>query len=136
MCRLTTMNNIPIDINNRLVKLLPGVYYMLELRSTWDLISISEQSLAVFGFTPNEIFKEVRILTRTIIHPDDLAMVEHKKKDSLMADMLFSIEYRIRDKKGDIRYVRDQYTCYINDEDVWVMEGYICTPAFNIPSRA
>lgn len=115
----------PIDTNNRLMKLLPGVYYSLELHKTWELISISEQSQKLFGYTPDEVFTGSRVLTEKIIHKDDLSAVEHKKQNSLMPDTLFSIEYRITSKNGDIRSVRDQYTCYISDDGVWMMEGYI-----------
>lgn len=115
----------PIDINNRLVKLLPGVYYSLELREKWELISVSEQSRKLFGYSPEEVFTGPRVLTEKIIHKDDLAAVEQKKQNSLMPDTLFSMEYRLKCKNGDIKYIRDQYTCYIGDEGTWMMEGYL-----------
>jgi len=114
-----------IDTNNKLIKLLPGVYYHAELRDTWQMVSTSEQSLTLFGYTQSEIFLDSQLLTETIIHPDDLCIVVSKKKNSLMADTLFCVEYRIITKNGTTRYVRDQYTCYINDVETWTMEGYI-----------
>jgi PAS domain S-box-containing protein len=89
------------------------------------LISISDQSGRLFGYTPNEVFTGSRVLTEKIIHEDDLAAVEHKKLNSLMSDTLFNIEYRIKCRDGGIKHVRDQYTCYISEDGVWTMEGYI-----------
>lgn len=115
----------PIDINNRLVRLLPGVYYLLELQNNWELISVSEQSRSIFGYTPNEMFACSNLFAEKCIHPDDVENVVSKKKRSLLADTLFNIEYRVKCKNGDIKYVRDQYTCYINEDGTWIMEGYI-----------
>jgi PAS domain-containing protein len=117
--------NPPIDINNKLVKLLPGVYYMLEFFESWEILAVSEQSKALFGYSQHEIVSVECLFTESIIHPQDLSYVTSKKKQSLMEDVLFNIEYRIRSNNGDIKFVRDQYTCYINEDGRWIMEGYI-----------
>jgi PAS domain S-box-containing protein len=117
--------NPPIDTNNRLVKLLPGVYYLLELFDDWRMVSVSDNSTEIFGYTPNEIISWPQLITDKVIHVDDLQSVIAKKRNSLMDDTLFAIEYRIKCKNGDVKYVRDQFTCYISDDGRWTMEGYI-----------
>jgi hypothetical protein len=61
------------------------------------------------------MYSDPELLTEKIIHEDNQGVVSLYKKQSLITDTSFSIEYRVKMKNGDIKFVKDQYTCYINE---------------------
>lgn len=110
---------------SRLAQLLPGVYYVLERTDRWEVRSASEQTMKLFGYSPDEVMMMSRSFLEMIIYPEDLSMVQAKKRESTNEHKLYELEYRVRTKTGLIRYAIDKYTCFKNEKGVLVMEGYI-----------
>ena len=105
--------------------MLPGVYYTLRFHNPgWEVVSITHQSAELFGYLPEEVYSISFNFLRTIIFTEDLQMVYDNKKAAFEENKLFVLEFRIKTKAGDIKYVRDQYTCYQQDH-FWIMEGYL-----------
>jgi PAS domain S-box-containing protein len=111
--------------NSRLARLLPGVYYILERTDQWEVKSLTGQSSTLFGYTMEEVISAARSFLEMIIVPEDIEMVQKKKRASTNETTLYELEYRIRTKTGRIKYVVDKYTCYRDEWGVLVMEGYI-----------
>jgi PAS domain S-box-containing protein len=111
--------------NCRLFQQLPGVYYTLRfVNLRWEVISVSHQSLKFFGYTQEEVYAISTSFLDTIILPEDRQMVTDTKKVAFNEEKLFELEFRIKTKLGEVKYVRDQYLCYAESGD-WVMEGYL-----------
>lgn len=109
----------------RLFDMLPGVYYILKFHDPgWEVTNVSNQSTGLLGYSPEEVYSISFNFLRTIIFPEDLQMVYDSKKAAFEQDKLFVAEFRIRTKAGEIKYVRDQYTCYSQD-GFRIMEGYL-----------
>ena len=114
----------PITFSNRLVKLLPGVYYTLHFTTQWEVWNVSQQTESLLGYTPEEVCAHSKTFLETVIYREDLAMVYARKRQSTEVEELHLLEYRIITKTGEIKYVRDQYTSY-EEEGLLIIEGYI-----------
>ena len=64
------------------------------------------------GYTPNEICSRADIRTVSI-HPDDLAGVNHAYSRLFTEKQAYDVEYRVRRKDGEWRWVHDRaFACY------------------------
>lgn len=110
---------------SKLFDLLPGVYYHLKYERRWEIVDVSHQTVSLLGYCHEEIFEIPHEFLAKIIHPEDLSMINHKKKQVFRSGELFVDEYRIITKCGELKFVRDQYTCFRDPAGVWLMEGYL-----------
>jgi len=109
----------------KLFQHLPGVYYILRYSNLhWEVTNITHQSERLFGYSQQEVYTIASTFLQTIILPEDLQMVVDNKKIAFQAEELFDLEFRIKTKSGEVKFVRDQYTVYADGEE-WIMEGYI-----------
>ncbi|MBL0740490.1 PAS domain-containing protein [Chryseolinea lacunae] len=115
----------PPDFRSKLIQQLPGVYYMVQYTDHWEVISATEQTSELLGFTPREIYIMSCNFFERVIHPEDFTMVSERKQNSFEEGKLFVLEYRIYDKFKSLKYVRDQYTCFKSSDGTWLMEGYL-----------
>ena len=114
-----------INSECKLFRHLPGVYYTLRYSNLqWSVVSITHQTVSLFGYTEQEVYACASTFLQTIILPEDFQMVRDRKKEAFETEGLFDLEFRIRTKNGEVRYVRDQYIVYGDGGD-WIMEGYI-----------
>jgi PAS domain S-box-containing protein len=109
----------------RLFHHLPGVYYTLKYNNVhWEVTGVTPQAESLFGYTRDEIFTMATTFLQTIILPEDFQMLIDSKKAAFQVEKLFNLEFRIRTKSGEVKFVRDQYMVY-PEGDHWIMEGYI-----------
>lgn len=116
---------LQIHGGSRLFDLLPGVYYHLKFQGRWEIVDVTDQTIPFLGYNPTEIYAMPHDFLSKIIHPEDLSMVNHRKKQVFQSDKLFVDEYRIVTKASEMKFVKDQYTCFQDDAGVWIMEGYL-----------
>lgn len=109
----------------RLFSHLPGVYYVLRFSEPhWNVVSVSDQSESLLGYTFEELNRISSGFLQTIILPEDFLMVRDAKKTAFQKETLCELEFRIRTKGGSTKFVHDQYIVYA-DGDGWIMEGYL-----------
>jgi PAS domain S-box-containing protein len=113
------------ECHSRLMPLLPGIYYVLKHNGHWEVVSVTEQSNTLFGYTQSEVDELSADLFRKLIHPDDYVFLREQKYSAMHEGKLYVSEYRMFTKQREVKYVRDQYTCYQKDGQ-WFMEGYVC----------
>src|SRR5689334_19248348 len=101
----------PHDFHSRLVQQLPGVYYVVRYTDHWEVISATEQTTGLLGYTPEEIYFMSCNFFERVIHPEDFSRLYEQKSNSFEEGKLFVAEYRVYDKFKSLKYVRDQYTC-------------------------
>jgi len=122
------MDNVavpPADCRSRLIRLLPGIYYQLRHNQRWEVISVTERSVSLLGYAPQEIYHLSSNLFEKVIHPDDFVALRDQKYQAMQEDKLYVSEYRMYSKLQEVKFVRDQYTCFEQDGQ-WFMEGYVC----------
>lgn len=95
------------------------ILYKLNVK-TGNYEYISSALAQLLGFTPEEFYAMKATEIMALLHPDDIG-----KADNIIAKMVkavpqlqteFIIEYRIRHKKGDYRWVSDKYKV-VSDEN-------------------
>ncbi|ACB77302.1 PAS/PAC sensor hybrid histidine kinase [Opitutus terrae PB90-1] len=88
-----------------LLHALPGVAY----RCTWrehldEVVFVSEGSLQLSGYAAEEFITR-QVFFRDLIHPEDLAVVRERTRAALTAKQEFEVEYRIRTRTGETKWV-------------------------------
>ncbi len=100
-----------------LVETLPATVFVDELDEQATNIYTSPQTLAMFGYSPQE-WKDIPDLWIRLIHPDDLDRVmeaQRRYKDG-GSEGMFDEEYRIVARDGRVGWVRDVAIVVRDDE--------------------
>jgi PAS domain S-box-containing protein len=104
---------------------LPGLVYRCPNLASWPFDFVSEGCFALTGYLATELLGQ-QIAYGDLIHPDDRQAVWRTVQDAVEADEAFVIEYRIRDKKGRERWVRERGRAVAEDgEGIAVLEGFV-----------
>jgi PAS domain S-box-containing protein len=105
---------------------LPGLVYRCPNLAPWPFDFVSEGCLAVTGYLANELMGPERIAYGDLIHPDDRLRVWETVQAAVERDETFVLEYRIRDKKGRERWVRERGRAVTEGgAGVAVLEGFV-----------
>jgi len=83
---------------------LPGMSFRCTYDDELSVLFVSEGALALTGWTAEE-FTSGRVHFRACIHPDDLSRVREVTRNALQEQKDFEVEYRIRMKSGDEKWV-------------------------------
>jgi len=104
---------------------LPGVAYRCANAPGWPFQFVSDGSVALTGYTPQELTNG-EILFGNLIHPDDQQKVWDIVQDAVPRDMSFDLEYRIRVKDGTEKWVfeRGRAVSSLQGESSF-LEGFI-----------
>lgn len=110
---------------SKLFDLLPGIYYHLRFNARWEIVDVTDRAVSLLGYSKEEIYRTPHEFLARIIHPEDISLINHRKKQVFHTGELFLDEYRVITKNGDVKFVRDQYTCFQDEHGTWLMEGYM-----------
>jgi two-component system cell cycle sensor histidine kinase/response regulator CckA len=83
---------------------LPGMAYRGTYEDEFDITFVSEGSLALTGYRPEE-FLSRRMHLRQIIHPEDLPRARQATRDALRDGREVEVEYRLRTRDGTEKWV-------------------------------
>ncbi|MFT5207055.1 MAG: diguanylate cyclase (GGDEF)-like protein/PAS domain S-box-containing protein [Candidatus Omnitrophota bacterium] len=93
-----------------LVSNIPGAvyHYIYDRHAGWSTDFLSDEILNITGY-PSSYFSDNDIQAFTqLVHEDDMELREQAINQALQDDCAFGIDYRIRDKSGCIRWIREQ----------------------------
>ncbi len=98
--------------NQRVLKTLlsnlPGMAYRCRADSQWTMVLVSEGSVGLTGYAPEELIENRDVSYDDVIYEDDRAMVQTCVLDAVKESRGFEMEYRIVTKAGDVRWVWEQ----------------------------
>lgn len=86
---------------------IPGMSYRCEERYPWAMEFVSDGCEALCGYD-REALEEHRVLWGELMHPADLDKVKEYVAETVEAGHRFDVEYRIRTKTGEERWVWDR----------------------------
>ena len=111
---------------------LPGMAYRCLNTPDWPMDFISEGAADLIGYRPEVLHPDGTLNFADFIHPEDKQRVWDTVQDKVQASSLFEIEYRVRTKSGEEKWVweRGRATPAETPEGV-VLEGFI----FDITDR-
>jgi len=99
-----------------LVANLPGAVYRFRIDDEWTLEFMSEVIEEITGFPPSYFIQNRVRPYRSIIHPDDLEMVEKAVREGLDPMQSIFVEYRIIDADGRIRWFLEKGQAIFSQE--------------------
>lgn len=99
-----------------LIQTLPGVVYCARVDENWTLEYASAGCQELTGYTPDELLHNNLVSFGVLIHPDDRALVRTQVLDALRRDRRYAIEYRIRHRNGEYRWVSERGALYRNTD--------------------
>jgi diguanylate cyclase (GGDEF)-like protein/PAS domain S-box-containing protein len=90
-----------------LINNVPGVIYTADPTSPWSPTLISDGARDLTGYPADE-FTSGRVAWAGIILPEDLEKLQHAVLRAYESRHLFSVDYRIMTREGDVRWVLDR----------------------------
>ncbi|HPO24610.1 MAG TPA: PAS domain S-box protein [Arenimonas sp.] len=105
---------------------LPGMAYRCQNDANYTMEFTSEGSLALTGYTPEELTENKVVAYGHLIHPHDLTLVWEKVQESIRAHTVFQMIYRIHTKDDQWKRVWEQGRGVYDDHDnLMALEGFI-----------
>ncbi len=109
-----------------LLENLPGLAYRCSCKAGWPMDFISAGCKKLTGYTPEEFTRPEGVLYESLIHPDDRDMVRDAVSEAIADNRDFRIEYRIKTRNGDEKWVWEHGSCVGREKDgTDILEGYI-----------
>lgn len=121
-----------VDIINRS----PAVAFLWKNEAGWPVEYVSENSKDFFGYKPKD-FISGKIKYADVIHPEDIKRVI-KEVEAGIKNNLNKIShktYRIRTKKGEIKWIKDDTKIVKNNEKTIHFEGIITDITNNVKQQ-
>lgn len=101
---------------------LPGMAYRCNNDPAWTMEFVSEGCRSLTGYSPEELQRDYF----RIIHPEDREQVWETVQAALSANKPFQVEYRIRTRSGDQRWVWEQGLGVFSEKgEVTAVEGIL-----------
>ncbi len=105
---------------------LPGMAYRCLNDDKWTMKFVSSGAVALTGYEPHELIDNKKRSFASLIHPEDRALGKKEIKAALKARRSFEIEYRIIDKKGNIKCIWEKGSgVYDSKNKLLYIEGFI-----------
>jgi PAS domain S-box-containing protein len=108
-----------------LISNLPGMAYRCQNDKNWTMEFVSEGSLDLTGYHPEELIESRKISYGALIHPEDQDAVWNEVQTALHENRPFRITYRINSSVGE-KWVWERGQGILNpDGKVIALEGFI-----------
>ena len=109
-----------------LISSLPGMVYRCRNDRMWTMGYVSEQALALTGYSPADFIDSARVSYAELIHPDDRGPVWEVIQEALKDRRPFQITYRITAADGREKWLWENgQGVFSPSGEVLAIEGYI-----------
>ncbi|HEX6368309.1 MAG TPA: PAS domain S-box protein [Longimicrobium sp.] len=104
---------------------LPGMAYRCRNDARWTIEFASPGSVAITGYTPEELVGNARVAYGDLVHPEDRGAIRAVVESALKDRRPFEMEYRITAADGTVRWVAEQGRAVDDDAGGMLLEGYV-----------
>ncbi|GAB4290247.1 MAG: hypothetical protein Kow0098_08710 [Ignavibacteriaceae bacterium] len=105
---------------------LPGMVYRCRNDKHWTMEFISEGSIELTGYKPEELIENRSVSYSAIIVPEDRQSVSDLIQKAIEEKEIFTLSYRIITKDGSIKWLWERGTAvFEEDGSVTALEGFI-----------
>jgi PAS domain S-box-containing protein len=105
---------------------LPGMAYRCANDKDWTMLFTSSGSFELTGYWPDDLIRSKVSSFASLIHPDDLDMVNETVQKALDDRVPFELSYRIKDAKGQKKWVWEKGEgIFADDGTLLFLEGFI-----------
>ena len=109
-----------------LIDALPGIVFSCASDPTWSMTYLSEGCLSLTGYNSEELIGHRSVSFDAITHPGDLPQVLAAIETSVVEKQPYVVEYRIRTKSGQEKWVWEKGHGVFDDTDQLLgIEGFI-----------
>jgi PAS domain S-box-containing protein len=109
-----------------LVRNLPGMAYRCRNDDDYTMEALSHGCQTLTGYRAEDLLENHRMSYADLIHLDDLEVVRTAVDEGVAAKLPYRVNYRIRTKSGDERWVWEQGCGVYSDAgELQFLEGYI-----------
>ncbi len=109
-----------------LIEDLPGFVYRCRNDRDWTIVYVSDQVEALTGYAPGELTENQACSYGDLIHPEDRKRVWDEVQSAIEDGDSFELEYRLRTREGDERWVWEQGRAVReDDQDESYLQGFI-----------
>lgn len=108
-----------------LVQNIPSTIYQCLLDEHWTTVFLSDHIYELSGYPLSDFIDNNVRSYASIIHPDDVEMVNRTVEEAIAQKKPFTIEYRILHASGEIRYVYERGQATYNESSVSHLDGVI-----------
>jgi PAS domain S-box-containing protein len=91
-----------------LVANIPGALYRCACDPDWTMAWVSPEIEEISGYPVTDFIDSSGRTFASVIHPDDREQVERSVTEAVNARQPFSLEYRIKRRDGDVRWVLER----------------------------
>ncbi|POB15163.1 PAS domain-containing protein [Halobacteriovorax sp. DA5] len=116
-------NKLNLDI---LLENIDGIAYRCLNDKQWTMLFITSGVERILGYKPEELINNNELSFADIYHPDDALRVWNEVQLAIENHTFFTIEYRVKHKKGHYIYVWEQGIGIYENGNLIAIEGYIC----------
>ncbi|WP_168184758.1 diguanylate cyclase [Oleiagrimonas sp. MCCC 1A03011] len=102
----------------------PGMVYRRRCNTEWTLRFVSSGCLGLTGYAADDLVENRSMSYASLVHPEDRERVQHETHHALRENQAFALEYRIRHRNGQHRWVWEQGRA-VQAEDGPHLEGII-----------
>ncbi len=90
-----------------LVEHIPAIVYICDFEPPYHSLYVSPQTETMLGYPSSEWINDPSFWMK-IIHPDDVSRLKGLENEAVRTTSFISAEYRIRDRRGEIRWMREE----------------------------
>lgn len=112
---------------NTLINNLPGLVYRFKADSIWSMNFVSNKSLVITGYTPEQLIDDKEISYYNLIHQDDRKKIFEQVQKAIEERKPYQLIYRIKTASGYDKWVWEQGIGIFNDsnDELTALEGFI-----------
>ena len=108
-----------------LIASLPGMVFRVRNEPDWPVEYLSEGSLELTGWRPEELINNQHVRHTDVVHPEDQPMVWAAMEESLAQHRPYEVEYRITTRDGQVKWVWEQGLGVYEDGELVAAEGFV-----------
>ncbi len=118
-----------------LISNLPGMAYRCSHDMNWTMLFVSEGSLALTGYRPDELVGNQTIAYGQLIHPEDKEAVQETVRSAVKNRQHFEITYRLIIPDGEKWVWERGQGVYASDGSLRAVEGFITDITERVSAR-
>lgn len=104
---------------------LDGMVFRCAIDAAWTMHFVSPGCRELTGYSAEELIVSRTIRFEDIMHAEDRAAARHAIEAAIVANTAYCIDYRIRCKGGDLKWVRERGCAVADETGTTVLEGFI-----------
>jgi PAS domain S-box-containing protein len=109
-----------------LIKNMPGITYRCLYDTDWTMLFMSEQCVAITGYTVEQLLNNNELAFAELIAPDDQKHVEDIILNAIKAGLPWTVEYKIETRLKELRWLSEKGNAvYDSEGNILYLEGFI-----------